>query len=357
MSDRPGQRIEASAFRAPRFAACPRQLVRIRNGPVLPADVLPTRPIPTDTAAAPRPLRELPRVQPAPARGTVRQPRPKALEPATTPRRPRPVATPRSPHSGAPEPWLRAGPIALSLLAGLAIGLASAWWLSALDTIERASLVQRPGAAGEIPAVAAAAASVAMTAAPAAVAISAPTAGRVSSDEAGAEDPVAGKQAPPPAPAAVDTNGGRNAEPDSRAGGTSALNQKTRKDRKKRETRNNGRGSQMAQAERAAKRIRPPAAAVLRGEEIGRLKSQAFSESSRDRTRRGPPPPPAPVASIRPVSTANGEGKPLVLVRRELARCEKLASLFGREWCKWQTCSNQWGKNGCPSFTEGEAQY
>ncbi|WP_151447515.1 hypothetical protein [Lacisediminimonas profundi] len=357
MSDRPGQRIDASAFRAPRFAACPRQLVRIRNGPVLPSDALPARPIPTDTAAAPRPLRGLPRVQPAPAPRAARQVRPEVLPTVKTSRRQRPVATPRSRHPREPAPWLRAGPIALSLMAGLAIGLASAWWLSALDTIERASLVQRPGTAGEIPPVAAATASVAMTVVPAAVAISAPHAGRVSSGEAGADDRIAGEQPPLPAQAAVDANAGRNAEPGSRAGGTSALDQKIRKDKKKRESRHDGRGSQLAQAERAARRIRPPATAVLRGEEIDRLKSQAFSESSRDRTRRGPPPPSAPGASIKPVSTANAEGKSHAMVRRELARCEKLASLFGREWCKWQTCSNQWGTNGCPSFTEGEAKY
>jgi hypothetical protein len=39
------------------------------------------------------------------------------------------------------------------------------------------------------------------------------------------------------------------------------------------------------------------------------------------------------------------------LVRSQLAACENAGNFLLREQCKWQLCSGNWGKNGCPSYS------
>lgn len=40
-----------------------------------------------------------------------------------------------------------------------------------------------------------------------------------------------------------------------------------------------------------------------------------------------------------------------------LARCEQKSNFILREHCKWDVCSGQWGKNGCPSFEKQASVY
>ena len=109
-------------------------------------------------------------------------------------------------------------------------------------------------------------------------------------------------------------------------------------------------------ARKSAPRV---AAAPSRDDEIGRLKSQAYAESSRDRTRRGAPPASKRPAGdgVQPISTDGGSGASTASVRKRLERCEDAPGLIRRELCKWDVCANQWGKNGCPSYPKGETLY
>src|SRR5690606_874574 len=107
----------------------------------------------------------------------------------------------------------------------------------------------------------------------------------------------------------------------------------------------------------------PSTAAPARDDEIGRLKSQAYAESSRDRTRRGTPPAsgskrPAAGVVVQPISSDDkGNARSVASVRKRLERCEDAPGLIRRELCKWAACANQWGKNGCPSYAKGETLY
>ncbi|MDO9218703.1 MAG: hypothetical protein Q7U14_15630, partial [Lacisediminimonas sp.] len=98
----------------------------------------------------------------------------------------------------------------------------------------------------------------------------------------------------------------------------------------------------------------------VRSDEIGRLKSQAYSESSRDRLRRSPPPArsvPRPTdGAIKPVSAAAGK-TPASVTRIEFKRCEKMAGLLQREKCKWTVCGARWDNDGCPSFAISEKEF
>lgn len=44
-------------------------------------------------------------------------------------------------------------------------------------------------------------------------------------------------------------------------------------------------------------------------------------------------------------------------VRKVLAKCERISNLFRREKCKWDLCSNRWGKHGCPSYSRPVSSY
>lgn len=121
-----------------------------------------------------------------------------------------------------------------------------------------------------------------------------------------------------------------------------------------RESRTAARGTA---AKRQAKAAAP---SPPRDDEIDRLKSQAYGESSRDRSRRGAPPaaprpsPASAPSSMTPVNSTAEEPR-RVGMQKELARCEKLQGLFYQERCKWRLCSDQWGRNGCPSYPKNEA--
>jgi len=102
-------------------------------------------------------------------------------------------------------------------------------------------------------------------------------------------------------------------------------------------------------------------------DEIARLQSQAFSETSRDRVsgekpRSNTPPSdyqvlPQPGAEKSAIATPAISAAKTGSVHSELAKCQRNASFFVREKCKWRLCDGQWGKNGCPSYETKSAAY
>lgn len=96
-----------------------------------------------------------------------------------------------------------------------------------------------------------------------------------------------------------------------------------------------------------------------RDDDLDRLRSQAYGESSRDRKGRmlptPKPPSPQSAVAVTPISTAGAEGR--VSYKKELAQCEKIDGLFYQERCKWRICKDQWGSHGCPSFPQQSVRF
>lgn len=119
--------------------------------------------------------------------------------------------------------------------------------------------------------------------------------------------------------------------------------------------------------DRPSSKSRHSSVAVARGErsdEIGRLKSQAFSETASDRieNKKAKRKPPLsdyiflPQSSSKKESASTRNGK-TVKVKQALAQCQHRSNFFRREYCKWQVCGGRWGKYGCPSFDNKTASY
>jgi hypothetical protein len=71
-------------------------------------------------------------------------------------------------------------------------------------------------------------------------------------------------------------------------------------------------------------------------------------------------------AELKPARRAQSEGRyntdkatwrPQAGTRARVMQCNNINSFFSREKCKWQVCSGQWGKNGCPSYVKPDPQY
>ncbi|MGV3741581.1 MAG: hypothetical protein ACO1NO_04655 [Burkholderiaceae bacterium] len=87
--------------------------------------------------------------------------------------------------------------------------------------------------------------------------------------------------------------------------------------------------------------------------EIDRVRTQAFSETSKDRVgeRKSRP----PESSIGPQSQRRSSHRAskvaqTLVTKSQYARCERIDHIIRREKCKWELCNNQWGKGACPSF-------
>src|SRR3569832_2198867 len=102
-----------------------------------------------------------------------------------------------------------------------------------------------------------------------------------------------------------------------------------------------------------------------RGNEIGRLKSQAFSETASDRIqgKKAKQKPPLSNYIFLPQSTS-GRGAPPPGRAAGAAgagaagtQCQRQSNFFRREYCKWQVCEVRWGKHCCPSFETKSASY
>lgn len=93
-----------------------------------------------------------------------------------------------------------------------------------------------------------------------------------------------------------------------------------------------------------------------RGEEIDRLKTQAFSETKKDRIDRvtTPASPPGVTRQFSPLSvkqkTFREKGATYVATRDAYRKCQRYANFFRRERCKWDLCSGKWGQHGCPAY-------
>jgi len=118
---------------------------------------------------------------------------------------------------------------------------------------------------------------------------------------------------------------------------------------------------------KGASKSRHSSATVARSErtdEIGRLKSQAFSETTSDRIkdRKSKQRPPLSDYIFLPQSSSEKEGTPArngkaTKVKEALGQCQHRSNFFRREYCKWQVCDGRWGKYGCPSFENKTASY
>src|SRR3569623_1196553 len=118
---------------------------------------------------------------------------------------------------------------------------------------------------------------------------------------------------------------------------------------------------------KGASKSRHSSATVARSErtdEIGRLKSQAFSETTSDRIkdRKSKQRPPLSDYIFLPQSSSEKEGTPARIgkatnVKEALGQCQHRSNFFRREYCKWQVCDGSWGKYGCPSFENKTASY
>jgi hypothetical protein len=90
-----------------------------------------------------------------------------------------------------------------------------------------------------------------------------------------------------------------------------------------------------------------------RGREIDRVRTQAFSETSRDRAAQRKSG--APDATLGPQSQRRSPLRTSKVVQNSVtssqyARCERIDHIIRREKCKWDLCNNKWGKGACPSF-------
>lgn len=87
--------------------------------------------------------------------------------------------------------------------------------------------------------------------------------------------------------------------------------------------------------------------------EIDRVRTQAFSETSRDRINEKKSA--LPDSRIGPQSERRSSFRTNKVARNtvtnsQYARCERINHIIRREQCKWELCNNKWGKGACPSF-------
>jgi hypothetical protein len=97
---------------------------------------------------------------------------------------------------------------------------------------------------------------------------------------------------------------------------------------------------------RQAKKRSAPVAKQDRSEEIDRLRTQAFSETRKDRVGRisgAKPGARMPISSIKSARLASA-------TRRAFSECDNSANILRREQCRWKVCGGRWGRNGCPSY-------
>ncbi|MDB5839864.1 MAG: hypothetical protein JWQ23_1816 [Herminiimonas sp.] len=88
-----------------------------------------------------------------------------------------------------------------------------------------------------------------------------------------------------------------------------------------------------------------------RTEEMERLQTQAFSETTRERIGAAPnraSPLQRQSARQRPARVAQAS-------RNALGQCQQLSNFFRREQCKWQVCDGRWGRNGCPAYARNDS--
>lgn len=87
--------------------------------------------------------------------------------------------------------------------------------------------------------------------------------------------------------------------------------------------------------------------------EIDRVRTQAYSETSRDRV--GNRKSTSSGSSVGPQSERRGAYRTSKVAqntvsRAEFARCLRIDHIIRREQCKWSLCNNKWGTGACPSY-------
>jgi hypothetical protein len=104
-------------------------------------------------------------------------------------------------------------------------------------------------------------------------------------------------------------------------------------------------------ATRQAKKRSAPVAKQDRSEEIDRLRTQAFSETRKDRVGRisgAKPGARMPISSVK-------SARLVTATRRAFSECDNSANILRREQCRWKVCGGRWGRNGCPSYEMRQA--
>jgi hypothetical protein len=91
--------------------------------------------------------------------------------------------------------------------------------------------------------------------------------------------------------------------------------------------------------------------------ELDRIRQQATEELRRKNEAKRMPnearakQAPRRAANERVAGSSQPAQSRTQLVRAQLAACENAGNFLLREQCKWQLCSGNWGKNGCPSYS------
>jgi hypothetical protein len=101
-----------------------------------------------------------------------------------------------------------------------------------------------------------------------------------------------------------------------------------------------------------------------RAEEINRLRTQAFSETKKDRVGTAKPSRKSstPDRRFNQASARQTPGNPIRLAKQtstetEFNQCKRNPGFLQQEKCKWQVCAGKWGKNGCPAYNHDVARY
>ena len=279
-----------------------------------------------------------------------------------------------------PDPFLqqhwrrrRARVMAGSLAAGLAFGLACAWWFGEPDRMDFALAAVNDEALKLLASLDRPRPRDSSGASQAQVTASSPPQVATTPEPQDRPDPVPVVVTPAPAPtpqnappsAASEDTSTAMAEPAPQSVSrppVASVDPSKKKAKSKSKTGEPGvraekrKPPQVASA-KSGKKTSPSATADKRDDDLDRLRSQAYSESSRDREqhlRPKPATPPAP-AAVTPISTNSAENR--ISHKKELAQCEKLDGLFFQERCKWRICQDQWGNNGCPSFPQQAVRF
>lgn len=408
---KPRQQQKKSRYATRRLNANPDARFRAKCGFPIKANVLPTIPVQTGSAATPavppaptpkkksskpdsvRPAGTIPPdISIAPPRPTIEKiAKPKSVrappEFPERPRRPPPPPANRAPPKPEQRPIYarRTPPVHATassrtvfiglFVASIAMGLGSAWWMSGSNAVQSAaSSVPAPVAAmakaeekipGSTPSTTPEPEPAPAPANETVIALAPPAENTAAIAPLETletpEQPVPQTPEPPPVP---------QTSPDIADAPASASDNPAIKTAEKPEERTTVPAAEPPRPKKIAKagtthRARKQTVVVTkkeRGEEIDRLKTQAFSETTKDRIGNVKPRAKTPATgyqldpqsarrkSYRPSQSARTAG-----TRTVLAQCEHGANLFRREQCKWQVCGGKWGEDGCPSYDHKQA--
>lgn len=264
-----------------------------------------------------------------------------------------------SPEEGPVSP-LHIGLILMILLAGLALGIGRSWWID--EKLDTAATKNPPVAASATPMAADAPPSIQSSIDRAYIPpLLDPDSDSNLGDRLAKLSPPSGKAdvppsaenppklplepaAPPPEPQAIQPKesskvNGRADGPDSSTSGPESPVAKSEKKQK------SGRQASTPKLATATRKERL--------KEIDRVRSQAFSETPKDRVgerKSAAPDTPIGPQSERRNAFRTKKVAQATVTTAQYARCERIGHIIRREQCKWELCNNKWGQGACPAF-------